>query len=141
MTFLKISALSVVMTFLALFSQAATGTVDNTIGCDVEVTITYVCNGQTYTKTFTATKAQPTNYTIPNGCCVVSADFEYGSSGLITLTGVGYDCAEVCDQDLGSCQDSCTPLGLTGKTCITWIDNGVSGCENAPDFGIGCGCF
>lgn len=140
MTFLKISALSVAMTFLALFSNAATGTVDNTIGCDVEVTITYVCNGQAYTTTFTATKAQPTNYSIPTGCCVVSAEFEYSTNNSITLTGVGYACSATCDDDLGTCQASCGP-GSTGKTCITWIDQGASGCENAPDFGIGCGCF
>lgn len=140
MTFLKISALSVALTFIAFLSHAASGSVDNTTGCEVEVTITYVCNGQTYTNTFTAPRAQPTSYTIPNGCCVTSALFEYSTGNSITLTGVGHDCSAGCTDDLGSCQGSCG-FGLTASICIAWVDQNATGCENAPSFGIGCGCF
>lgn len=117
------SLLTGALMLIAFISQA--GSVDNTTGCDVTVTITYECSGQTFTKTFTALKAQPTSFSIPSGCCVTSALFEYGAGSSITLTGVGYQCS-------GSCP-------ACGSIAIAWIDQGAGSCENSPSFGIGCG--
>lgn len=117
------AVLTEALMLFAFIAQA--GTVSNNTGCDVTVTVTYMCNGQTSTTSFTATAGQPTNFSIPSGCCVFSALFEYGSGSSGTLMGVGSTCS-------GSCP-ACS------KVCVAWIDQGAGSCENNPSFAIGCG--